>query len=435
MNQTIYLKQLIIAIVLIFLSFSVQAGERHYSFGLSAAFENYHFLVNRTQHANNDIYAINLEAQFLYDNHHNFKIDLKPWVLIDIDPVIISRYIPNEANVLYYSSWLEISAGMQYYNKGISEFYNPTKVFTRYDFEDKMYMPGDVGELIFRAKILKTHIGPFDDFSVEFIVQPWFQQSYLSENDSRFALAGDFGSVPYELDDVHDNPQTYFDSIGWGVVLKGMLSSLEWEILYYHGPERTPAYYFTTNSGGALRLRPFYYVIDMVGANLSYSVGRFLLKAELAGKITLANDAITHDLPNQTDNLVPDSYFQFVVGADYTVENLFKEHILRLTVEYYGEDDDARELAEYRPLKNDIFLGADYDFNNRLMTHLRLGVLKDLGNTELAIILETETKIYRELKWEVQAAIVNRDSDPTAPLSYFDNNSYLLTRLSYSFGS
>jgi len=327
-----------------------------------------------------------------------------------------------------------MSGGLQVYTIGYSEFYNPTKVFIRSDLAESMYAPNDLGELMFQLKIIKPQWGLLTDLSLEMIVEPWFQETHLPENESRFALAGNFGAIPYEIDAVQDHPQTSFQSIGWGVVLKGLVATFEWEIIYYHGPERTPAYYLTTDSGGSLRLRPFYYTIDMVGANFSYPIGRLLLRTELAGKITVGNNAVTHDLPNQTDNLVPRSYFQFVPGVDYTIENIMGEHILRLTAEYYGENNRRRELAEYRPLKNDLFIGFDYDFNNCLMSHVRLGFLKDLSNTELAIIIETKTKLYRELTWEVKAVIVNRDSDPNAPLSYFDNNSYITSTLSYAFG-
>jgi len=284
-----------------------------------------------------------------------------------------------------------------------------------------------------RAKGMTNDLGPFTDVKLEVAIFPWLQETPLPDNDTRFALSGDYNGIPYQLDTVQNMPDSYFRSMGFGVFLSGMLSGFEWEFVYYHGPERMPGYFLTTNTSGALRLRPFYYTIDMIGSNFSLALGSFLFHVELATKITAGNNVVTHDIPGQTDDLVPNNYFQYVPGIDYTIENIFGQGILRMTLEYYGENNTALKLGEYRPFKKDIFFGFEYDFNNPMMTQIKMGFMKDLSNTEFVSIIDFDTKVYRELKFGLRAVFVNRDSDANAPLTYFENNSFVSTRVSWGF--
>lgn len=406
-------------------------SEIDYRFEL--ALESLNHFYKRDQFSKNDQFTFDVEAEFLFDNRKNFKIDLQPRLRVDFNDSNRNRYIPNNAYLMSYGSHHQVYAGLRLKSYGVSTFFNPTDVFTRRDLGDNVYNPDLLGEAIVGFRFLKEKIGFLNDLSLEAMVMPFFQQVPLPSNESRFALSGNLGILPFELSEGQDRP-SYLSSVGAGVVLSAHIGIFDPKLLYYHGPDRTtPGFYLTTSSTGALKLRPFYYNIDMVGLNFEVAIGKFILHFEGAYKSTVANGFRTHTVGTGTENQIPQSYFQYVPGVDFKLEDVFSGS-LTFTLEYYGENNQSVELEEFRPFKNDLFFGVLYDFNNIRLTQIKLGVLKDLSNRELVALLDFQSKLYKQLKIQVQGLYIGQDSDSTAPLSFFPNNSYLMTRLSYSFG-
>ncbi|MBF0105254.1 MAG: hypothetical protein HQM16_07995 [Deltaproteobacteria bacterium] len=410
------------------------SARKRVDYTIDLAFENLNFIPHRERHALNHQETLDLEAGLTYHNEKNLKINLKPRLRIDFADTHRNRYIPNEAYLKFYGPHFEIGAGMMIKGRGVASFYNPTNFQNRRDYADNGYTPETLGDLMVSASCLLGRWGPLTDFFIEAALLPLFLQTLLPENDTRFAVKGTRGLVPYEMD-VAQATQNFLNSMAFSIGAGASLSSFDWSLLYYHGPERDPGFYFTTNTAGALRLKPFYYTTDSLGINGEFATGSFVFSLEAALNLTGINDFKTHTLAGSTENVIPSSYFQFIPGVSYEKANIFGQGQLTLKLEYLGEDDrNTSILKETRPFKNDLFAGVRYAFNNTRQSEIDLGVIKDLSNVETLLMVSVSSKIVREFKLGIQGVVVNRSGDQFQPLSFFENNSYIMTRVSYAFG-
>jgi len=265
----------------------------HYNFNI--AFENLNFIPNRNQHDINHQETLDLEAGLTYDNETNLKININPRLRLDFADQSRNRYIPNKAYLMFYGTHFELSAGLMIKNWGVASFFNPTDILNRKDLEDNAYTPETLGEVMVSARGMLSELGPLSNLYLEAIILPYFQKAHLPQNNTRFAIKGTSGLIPYQKDDVQDSPKIQ-DSLGFALRTGATLAFFDWSFLYYHGPERNPGYYFRTNSSGALRIRPFYYTLDSLGFNGEASLGKFVLRLETALKLTIANSFKTHIL-------------------------------------------------------------------------------------------------------------------------------------------
>lgn len=428
--------RLIFFIALMLISFRVFADENRnskFSYHLDVAFEDLNFLVNRDQHSLNDQETLEATFELKFDNQKNLKIDLKPRLRIDFMDASRNRYIPNEAYALFYKNNFEVSAGLMLKSWGFSHFHNPTDVLNRRDLEDNVYDPDKLGEVMLDLSATQATLGVFQNAKLEAIVLPLFQETPLPENDTRFALAGNYLFIPYSKSDTQDIP-SYAKSVGAALKASASFKSADFALSFYHGPEHNPGYYVYVNGSGSLSVQPFYYTIDQVGGNFQLALHHFILHAELAYTSTAENAFKTHAIPGSTQSVIPKSSFEYVPGIDFQLENIFGQGNLSATIEYYGESDHDNLLQDLRIYKNDIFFGVDYDFNNRHLTAVKMGVLKDLSCQEMVSVIDLQSHIYKDLLLGLRGVFVVRDSDPSRPLSFFDNNSFVLARLSYGFG-
>lgn len=394
-------------------------------------FENRNFLFHRDRHGINDQETLETKFQFIYDNQKNLKIDLVPRAKVDFLDASRNRFIPNDANLTFYQKHYEIYVGLKKITWGISHSLKPTDMLNRFDLEDNYYQPEKLGEFMVGWKASLEQLGPIKEPNLELILLPVFQKNYVPKSDSRFSLDGQAGVIPYTLLNTQETLD-HAKEVGIAVKTSGRIGKIEGDLYYYHGPERTPGYVLRIDNSGALRIVPFYYVLDMIGLDLSAPVGDFLPHVELAYKITTGNDAKLHDINFENNSAILLSYVQIVPGIDYTPR--IPRGSLTLSLEFLIEESQGSTLQDFRPFKRDLFLGAQYALLNTLESHFRLGLIKDVSNEELAAFFETSSKIYRDLKLGFSGVLIHQDGDKNNPLSYFDNNSYLTLDVSYSFG-
>jgi hypothetical protein len=399
-------------------------------FKAESRYTSTHFYKNRSAHSINDSATFEAESTFIADDEKHAQLFLKLRLKIDGLDSDRNRYLPNEAFLKLYGTKTELTAGLKLTPLGVAETNNPTDVFTRYDFGDNFYDPASLGDFTIDGQFTFDQAGPLTELTLRAVLQPLFLETPLPGANSRFAISGEASGIPYSLFPDQQNP-TFADGLSTGLVLSAKWKSLDWNLLYFHGPERTPGFFLHINDVGALTLEPFYFSINAIGGNLRTSLGDFVLKAEAIYKSTDGNGFVAHEA-FLADNAVPASYFAFVLGLDYTLT--IGKGELKLLAEYLGENAHNNAFNNYRPFKNDLAIGAEYLFNDRRLSHLQAGFIKDLGNAELIVRLEGETKVYKECKLGLRWTTILKDSDPSAPLSLFDNNSYVEATLSYAFG-
>ncbi|MDO8519853.1 MAG: hypothetical protein Q7T11_06790 [Deltaproteobacteria bacterium] len=393
------------------------------------SFENLNFLKNRAGHSINDQETSETLFRFVYDNQRSFKLDLEPRLKVDFLDSSRNRYLPNTAEIIFYSPTAEARGGIGLNPWGVSNSFNPTDVLNRKDLESNYYDPETLGDVFIKGKKSFTKAGPIADLSLTAFFFPLFQETPLPENDSRFALEGSSGGVPYSFLPDQDSP-AFGDAWGGAFAIAGIIGRSDVSLHYYHGPEHLPGYVFVTDANGALRLQGFYYTLDMIGSNIEIPAGRFALHGEAAYKIT--SDERLHVLAFDDNNAVPNSYFQMVPGLDYTFQNVGRGEI-ELTTEYLREFKSGSDFTNFRAFQNDLFVGCQYRAGNRAETSAELGMIKDLTNTEMIWLARLESRLYKDIKGGLEGILVRRGNG-TTPLSFFDNNSYVSAKLSWSFG-
>ena len=393
------------------------------------AFLNTNFLLHRNNHPINDQESVEAVLKYIYDNEHSFKLDLQPRLKIDFLDASLNRYLPNTAEAVFYSPAGEIRGGIGMIPWGVSHSFNPTDVINRKDLEANFYNPDRLGDFFLEGKKIFPQVGGFSDLTLTALVLPLFQETPLPENNNRFALAGTAGPAPYTLLTDQDTPG-YPKALGGAFAASALVGRADLSLHYYHGPEHNPGFVLVTDSSGALRLRGFYYTIDMIGTNAEIPLAGLLFHFESAVKIT--SESRTHIVSNGDNNAVPATYFQAVPGVDYTIQKIGDGEI-EVTLEYLKEFNRGSGLRNFRPFQNDLFLGGRYRANNRQDTTAELGIIKDVTNRETVFVARAESRLYRNLKGGLESIAVIRGSGDT-PLSYFDNNSYIMAKLSTSFG-
>lgn len=405
-----------------------------FEYSTDLSIENLHYVFNRADHDINDQINGEVTLGLLYDNTTNFLLNIKPRVRIDGLDFNRNRYLPNEAYFKFYNPHVELSAGFQVVSWGVSRSFNPTNVINRPDLEGNYYRPSPLGDLLGRLKFTFSTTGAISELGLDFLVAPVFLETPLPKSNSRFAISGDVGGAAFTSSEVQDIPE-YPKAMSAAFMASAVVKATDIKLHFYHGPERTPAYYLLLDENLDLVAQPFYYTIDVIGLNVESVIKSFTFHVEGAFKTTRFNEELRHELPlTDTSDAIPSDYLQYVGGVDYTLNNVFGSGTLIFALEYLGENERSLDFEEFRPLKNDLFAGVRLLLNDVRLTQIEVACLKDLANSEMIILAEGSTSIYRELKLTLGGMVVNQDSNPDMPLSFFDNNTYVYSKLSYSFG-
>ncbi|MBX7148911.1 hypothetical protein K1X76_07465 [bacterium] len=399
----------------------------------TASFEHQSFLKNRNVHSHNDTDTIAADIDLMYGNEKNIKIDLHPRIQVDVLDASRNRYDPQEAYFLYYTSHHQILAGEKIREWGVANSFNPSQVLNRKDYETDFYNPPLMGEVQVAYQYSLETQGVLKNISFEGMFFPLFLTTPLPNRDTRFGLRGQANGIDYSLFENQDSPNGA-NTLAGALAIKSNFSFGDASLLYYHGPHHDPAYLLMLDGTGGLRVRPFYYTADIIAFNAEVPYKGFRFYFESAYTHTDNDSDKAHAINFEGGNALPGNYFQFVPGADYTFYGVLGKSNVTLAAEYLGEDSHESNLKNFRPFKNDVFLGVTWDFQNKLMSALKLGVIKDLSNAETAILFDAETKIYKDLKASLTALILTQGDITYSPISYFDNNSRVGAQLSYTFG-
>lgn len=418
---------LVVCLFFVFNSWPVLAS---LDYQWDVSFENVNFLLSREKYKVNDQETVSTSVLFKYDDHQHWQLVLKPRLKLDFLDSERNRYIPNESYLKYYSQNSELTLGLQIKGWGISNAFNPTDVLNRKDLGDNLLTAEKLGDLILNYKYSLAQLGPFEDVSMEFLSLPFFMATPLPSDESRFAIQGEASGFKFTRYTSQDYPD-FINSLGFGLRLSGTVKSIDAELLFYHGPEKQPTFFVLLDESLRLRAVPYYYLIDMVGTNLSKSFGPFMVHFESAVKITDINAEKSHAVPFYFSDVVPNSYWQFVPGVDYTRDG-FSGATVVMSLEYLGENDVSENFEEFRPFKSDVFLGVRYEFNNTQLSRIQAGFIKDVLNSEMIIQSQFHTALFKGLGLDLEVLVINQDLDAVSPVSFFANNSYWGLNLNYA---
>lgn len=400
------------------------------------SFENVNFLADRDFFSINDQETFRGDLQLLFDNERFFMIDAHPRINIDFMDHSRNRYLPLESSIRFYSRnhHLKVTTGLLRLKFGRSPLFNPLDITNRLDLEDNFFQPERLGELMLHLQKTWAFSGKFSQLQIQAFFLPLLLETPLPELDTRFPLQGQAGLIPYTLTQEQDT-LSRARALSGGSFVDFTISPIDLGVFYYHGAERTPGFVLRIDQSGALRLTPFYYVIDAVGLTAECSFGGFTAHWQGAYKITAANASVNHEVPFEDGNATPKSYGQLVAGLDYTFNDVIGSGSLTLLGEYYRELPGASTLRNFRPFQNDLFVGINYNFSNNLRMKAATGVVKDLVSSETAVVVDFSARIYQNLRVSLSGILVKRSIGATTPISFFRNNSHVGVKLSYEFST
>jgi hypothetical protein len=390
----------------------VEAGTRHY-------------LRTRGRGPHDDSVLLDGELDVMFRLDDSTRIRFRP--RLSIDPVLSSRnrYEPLDAYVEYSRASWSLLAGQMIENWAIVDTFSPADVLNRRDLERNFYDPDPLGELMLRFRHTLPDGGPIRQPALAMYLLPLHRATPLPSNRDRFRLdvTGD------NRGDLANGRAVASPELAYAARLSLTWGSADMFLFYFGGPTRIPA--FDISPVGDIT--PVYYLVDMVGFGMQWALGPWLLKAETAYSMTKASG-----LPRRLHRVVPDSFFQFVVGVDRTFTDLFGKNELTVTLEYAGEDDPgATTISGLRPYKSDVFLGARWQFHDLRRTELKASVVVDARVGEQLWLLDFTTVLHSDLKLVVGGQFVNRAPsrrpDRLTTFNIFPNNSTVHVRLRYDF--
>lgn len=384
-----------------------------------------HYLMDRGKGLQDDNIELEAELDVMYDLNDFTRLRLHPWLAIDPLQSSRNRYEPLDAYVEYTSATWALLLGQMVENWAVADTFNPADVLNRRDLERDFYDPSKLGELVARLRFFFSEAGALRQPTLSLYLLPLHRETPLPGNDDRFRLdvTGD------NRGDLEDDAKVPSFTAAYGARLSATLGSADVFLFYFGGPGRLPA--LEVSPRGALTA--VYYRADIVGAGVQWALGRWLLKLETAYTSTR-----NPGLPSRLARVVPDSYFQYVVGVDRTFTDVLGKNELTLTLEYAGEDQTGtNSISGLRPYKSDVFLGLRWQFNDPRRTQIVASVAADVLVDEQLYLVELKTALYRDLKLVLRGQFVNRAqegrSDRMTTFGVFPNNSNVRASLLYEF--
>ena len=384
-----------------------------------------HYLVDRDRGLKDDNIVLEGELEATYDPGGPYRIRIRPYLALDPLESSRNRYEPLDAyGEVTVGSW-SVRAGQMIESWAIADIFNPVDVLNRRDLERNFYDPPKLGEVMVRLRYVFPEVEWLRQPALSLYLLPLHRDTPLPGNQDRFRLdvTGD-GRGDISRHAVEASPD-----IAYAARLGATLGDADVFLFYFGGPTRIPGFAQSAPD----ELRPVFYRVDVVGAGVQWPTGPWLFKLETAYTST-RNPA----LPRAFSNVVPDSYFQYVVGLDRTFTDVLGKNEVTLTLEYAGEDQPGSvDLRALRPYKSDLFLGLLWQFHDLRRTEIRASAAVDVRVNEQLYLLSARTLIYRNL-WLVAAGqFVNRAPDPRpghlTVFNIFPDNSNLQITLRYEF--
>jgi len=384
-----------------------------------------HYLNERGRGLEDDSILLEGELDVTYDLNDFTRFRLRPRVAIDPLQSSRNRYEPLDAYVEYTEPRWALLAGQLLESWAIVDTFNPADVLNRRDLERDFYDPEKLGELMVRFRYFFPEAGAIRQPALSLYLLPLHRETPLPSNDDRFRLdaTGD------NRGDLRNDAVVPSFDTAYAARLSATVGGADVFLFYFGGLARIPAFEVSPQGD----VTAVYYRVDMVGGGVQWAMGRWLFKLETAYSFTSDGG-----LASRFRGIVPDSYFQYVVGVDRTFTDVFGKSEVTLTLEYAGEDDTSMTSPSgLRPYKSDVFFGVRWQFNDARRTEVLASVVADVLVDEQLYLIDFRTILYKDLKLVLGGQLVNRARDRRpdrfSTFNLFPNNSNVRMSLLYEF--
>lgn len=351
-----------------------------------------------------------------------------------------SRVFLDEAYVDLFLESLDLGVGRQVYAWGRADGFNPTDNLTAWDFSD--ILDTDDEKLGLVSARATYYVG---DWSVEAVLAPSFTASVWPEADSRWwpelpafienpAYPGQglpFLNARYTFAD-EVLPDEGLKSTQYALKVTGLVRGWDFSVSWFDGFDDLPALHLNAAIDSAfttalLEVEPRYHRRRAVGADVATTFGAVGVHGEAAYYLT--------EDWSGADPAIDDPYLHYVVGADYTFDDVLSDNDLFLLVEWSQEIQVPDRNMTYR------FTDLNHVFRQSLFGKADLD-LGEFSKLSLAGVYNLETKdwwlqpgaswsITDGLELQVDLDLLGGPADSF--FGSFETNRRLHTRLKYSF--
>lgn len=344
-------------------------------------------------------------------------------------------------NYLIYP--LRLRLGNQIFRWGTADVFNPTAYFNPYDFRE--FLLRDTDE--FRQGVPSMSAMYFgDNITAELAVS-------LIHVPMQFAAHGNFWTVDrsYPLYNLSvqesDGMDVAFENMGVGARVTTNLLGTDISFSVYHGPDREPvqrpdSITYVEDAPLTLNVVQYYDIVNMIGLDLSKTIGDFVFQVEGAYSPDKPN-FVTKNLSDPSVIELPlevrrSSFISYAAGFNYFVpiNRLFEDHTgeMVFTLDWFQSVYFDSDLA--KPFISDI-----------LTLRLQDSYLEGQINVKITTMFETRyggsiywpTITYDfQNGWTTELAYTAIDGrlagETPEPLFYhFRNNDFVSLRVRYEF--
>lgn len=349
----------------------------------------------------------------------------------------------NEFYLNYLVYPLRLRLGNQMFRWGTADVFNPTAYFNPHDFREFLLRDTDA----FRQGVPSVSAMYFGDHLTAELACSVIHVPLL------FAAHGNFWSVDarYPLYNLvvqdTDGMDITFENVGVGLRLSTTLLDTDMSFSVYHGPDREPVQrpyspIYVADDSFTLNVVQEYYLVSMIGFDLSKTIGDFVFQVEAAYSPDKPN-FVMQDLSDPTMVSLPfdvrrSDYISYAAGFNYFVP------INRLLEDHTGDMVFTLDWFQSIYLDDDL---ADPFISDILTLRLQDSYWDGRINLTMTAMFEMKhsgTIYWPKINYDFQngwtaelayAAIDGRvDSETVEPLFYhFRDNDYVSLRVRYEF--
>ena len=181
---------------------------------------------------------------------------------------------------------------------------------------------------------------------------------------------------------------------------------------------------YTTLNAQSNTLQENAYVVTKFMTYDTLVLGSTLLKLE-ASYVDVTSDELISD------------YYQFGLGVEHTLGQIYGDSDLGLLTEYYRygtlEKDKRDDLALFEVFQNDLFLGLRYTFNDEYDASIVSGVVLDFDYDEEAYYFKYESRLAKNLKVNFDYRYLNPSKDEVTVYHLLERHQRFNFTLGYYF--
>ncbi len=332
---------------------------------------------------------------------------------------------------------LDIKLGKQIYSWGRADGFNPTDNLSSWDFTDILDIQDEkIGAISVRADYY------IEDWTITGVVLPTITESLLPTTNSRwfpaeiknpfYPFAGNERiSAKFNLTE-SVKPDEIFSNMQYALKLAGSLGGWDFSVSWFDGYDDLPALYTQAQLSSDLSeieitAQPVYRRRKSIGADFATIFGNVNIRGEAAYYIT-------EDWEGK-DPFADDPYFQYVLGADYTFQNIIADNDIFVLVEWVQEiqTPDRNTVYQITDL-NHIFrktIMGKLDFNFDDYSKLYVNYVWNILTKDWYIQPGIDVSITDGVQLRTSVDLLGGELDSFFG-TYKDNNR-VQVRLKYSF--